>query len=263
MNANDTQHLEAQLRRAAQNFAYPPTPQLVHAPSLRLDRLYRQPRRVSTLRRLAVSFTLALLALLSGMLSTPQARAALAEFLQIGAVRIFQQMPPPTALPVFASPPAGAHPTPDNLAGLGDLLGETDLATARQRVHFHIRLPAYPPDLGAPERVFLQDMNGSLLILVWPNATQPQRARLSLHIIAPGSFALSKTQPQVVQETQVNGRPAVWAEGPYLLVVKNAEIAVQRLLDGHVLIWEQDGLTYRLETGLPIDEALRIAESLE
>jgi hypothetical protein len=35
-----------------------------------------------------------------------------------------------------------------------------------------------------------------------------------------------------------------------------------RLVEGHVLIWADGSLTYRLETELPLDEALRIAESL-
>ena len=35
------------------------------------------------------------------------------------------------------------------------------------------------------------------------------------------------------------------------------------LVDGPVLIWTTDkGVTYRLETGLPLKEAVRIAESL-
>jgi hypothetical protein len=36
----------------------------------------------------------------------------------------------------------------------------------------------------------------------------------------------------------------------------------RRLVSGHVLIWEEDGLTYRLETDLSMEEAVAIAESL-
>jgi hypothetical protein len=230
--------------------------------------------------------TLALLALLAGLLATPGARAAMAEFLQIGVVRIFQRppedmLPPPTAQPVFnpstsASPSAEQtprmapsptavtpRPTPVDLAGLSSVFGELPLAEARRRVDFPVRLPSYPPDLGEPDQVFLQKMNGNLLILAWADPQQPQRARLSLHIITPGSFTLSKIAPKVLQETQVNGLPAIWAEGPYLLLLDNGDTDIRRLIDGHVLIWEQDGMTYRLETDLPMDEAVRIAESLQ
>jgi hypothetical protein len=33
-------------------------------------------------------------------------------------------------------------------------------------------------------------------------------------------------------------------------------------VDGHVLIWTEGAITYRLETALPESEAIRIAESL-
>jgi hypothetical protein len=35
-----------------------------------------------------------------------------------------------------------------------------------------------------------------------------------------------------------------------------------RLVDGHVLIWADGDITYRLETNLLLEEAIRIAESL-
>ena len=33
-------------------------------------------------------------------------------------------------------------------------------------------------------------------------------------------------------------------------------------VEGNVLIWEEDGVTFRLETSLPLDEALAVAGSL-
>jgi hypothetical protein len=36
-----------------------------------------------------------------------------------------------------------------------------------------------------------------------------------------------------------------------------------RLIDGHVLIWTDGNLTYRLETDLSLEEALKVAESLQ
>jgi hypothetical protein len=35
------------------------------------------------------------------------------------------------------------------------------------------------------------------------------------------------------------------------------------LINGHVLIWEEGNITYRLETALPLEEAIKIAESLQ
>jgi hypothetical protein len=36
-----------------------------------------------------------------------------------------------------------------------------------------------------------------------------------------------------------------------------------RLIEGNVLIWTEGDLTYRIETDLSLEEAIRIAESLQ
>jgi hypothetical protein len=36
-----------------------------------------------------------------------------------------------------------------------------------------------------------------------------------------------------------------------------------RLIEGHVLIWENGNITYRLETALDLKEAVKVAESLK
>jgi len=66
-----------------------------------------------------------------------------------------------------------------------------------------------------------------------------------------------------IQEDEINGQQAIWAVGPYPLMMSNGRLRVERLIDGHVLIWADDDLTYRLETDLSLDEAIKIAESLE
>jgi hypothetical protein len=70
--------------------------------------------------------------------------------------------------------------------------------------------------------------------------------------------------PEIIQETQVNGGNAVWAVGPYpLRVYGGDEIDFTRLVDGNVLIWADEDLTYRLETDQSLEEAIKIAESLK
>ena len=128
---------------------------------------------------------------------------------------------------------------------------------------FPILLPTYPSDLGRPDKVYLQDLGGSMLILVWLDPVQTGRVRMSLHEIAPGSWAIGKFNPPAIQDTSVNGQPAVWAEGPYMLEARNHNYVNRRLIVGHVLIWAQGKITYRLETDLPLEEAIKIAESLQ
>lgn len=229
----------------------------------------------------------AVLFLLAGLLAVPQVRAGLLTFLRIGAVRILLTAPTPTPTPPpptpteapsvpTAGPAAGSgptatpSPTPTQvpptptatpLASVLDLAGATTLEEAQAQVGFPIRLPSYPPDLGPPDRVFLQDLGGPAVILVWLAPDQPDRVRLSLHLLGPDIIA-QKFQPQVVQETTLHGQRALWTTGPYLLQLRNGAFEMRRLIEGHVLIWEQDSVTYRLETDLPLEEAIRIAESL-
>jgi hypothetical protein len=69
--------------------------------------------------------------------------------------------------------------------------------------------------------------------------------------------------PKVIQETQVNGQRAVWADGPYPLIMRNGDVSFTRLIEGHVLIWANGDVTYRLETDLSMEEAVKTAESLK
>ena len=76
-------------------------------------------------------------------------------------------------------------------------------------------------------------------------------------------WAIKKVEPQVIEETKVDGNRAIWTTGPYPLIFPNGDIQFERLVSGHVLIWSGLDVTYRLETNLNMDETVRIAESLE
>ncbi len=260
---SDLDQLEARLRTAAAAFAYPPTPDVAASARRRLTSV--QPPLLVR-RRLAWA-ALAVIAVLAGLLSVPQVRASILEFLQIGAIRIF--LTPPTATPApptptgTLSPTVTPRPTHTPISSLLNLAGETTLEDAQARADFTIRLPTHPADLGPPDRVYLQDLDGDFVVLVWFDSDQPEEVRLSLHMIEAGSFAGSKAEPKVIQETTVGGRRAFWAEGPYILRLTNGDMDFRRLIEGHVLIWVEGDVTYRLETDLPLDEAVQIAESLK
>ena len=255
--------LEAQLANIAPHFPYPPTPDL--AGSLK-RRLATEPGRPSLqVRRLAWGMVAAI-GLLVILLAVPPVRAAILEALRLGAVRIFLTEPTPTVTPTPPSaasplPPPTPRPSPTPLASLLDLAGETTLAGAQAQVNFPIRLPAEPPDLGPPDRVFRQHVGGTVLVLVWLDPDDPGRIRLSLHHLGSGAI-VEKVQPRVIRETTVHGRPALWTQGPYLLQLRTGEVDLRRLIDGNVLIWTEGEITYRLETDLSLAEAVRMAESL-
>lgn len=249
---------EDRLQKLARQFPYPPTPDLTH----------RIPRRwAAPTGRRRWAWALGILALLLGILLVSPVRASLLEFLQLGAVRIRflpitstsmpAPIPSPTLIGTFPAPISTASPERTGL----DLKGETTLEAAQAHVPFRIRLPTYPPDLGRPDWVFLQDWGGPVVILVWRDPARPDRARLALFQIGPGAF-VEKFAPQVLTATTVYGRPALWAEGPYLMQTRSGRWELMRLVEGHVLLWTEGEITYRLETITGMEEAVRIAESL-
>jgi hypothetical protein len=260
---------ETQVRSIARTLRYPPTPDVAGSVMPRL-RPVTGPRLFS--RPWAWSLVTVLI-LLSSLLLIPPARAAILEFIQIGIVRIFPratelpveapptEMPQPLA-PVTATPYMNAAPLLDDL---GRFAGERTLPEAQSLASssYPIRLPAYPTDLGAPDRVFVQQADGVIVIMVWLDPGQPDRMLMSLHSIPTGSWMIRKFEPRVIEKTRVNNQPAVWAVGPYPILLSNGESDYVRLIDGHVLIWEMGEITYRLESNLSLEEAIKVAESLQ
>ncbi|MCE7986342.1 MAG: hypothetical protein DYG89_34645 [Caldilinea sp. CFX5] len=253
---------EEQLQSLARTFPYPSTPDLAGAVERRLAAPPARPAAAPRFLRPVWVALLALALLLGGLLAVPPVRAALQEWLQIGAVRIW--LVEPTATPTPQPKTPTPRPTPTPLASLFDLAGATTLADAQQKAGFPLRLPSYPTTLGRPDGVFYQNIGGPAVVLVWLDIRQPARAKLSLHILGPNTFAEKGNATRLAQTT-VNGQPAFWTEGPYMLVYHRGtttDYDIRRLVEGHVLIWTEGNLTYRLETDTTMTEAVRMAESL-
>ena len=251
---------EEQLQTIARTFPYPPTPDLAGAVERHLARQPSNRHATSSaprsLRPVWVALV-ALLLLLAGLLTVPPVRAALQEWLQIGAVRIW--LVEPTATPPPQSKTPTPRPTPTPVASLFDLAGETTLAEAQQKAGFPLRLPSYPTTLGRPNGVFYQEIGGPAVVMVWLDRKQPGRASLSLHILGPNTFAEKGNGTRLAQTT-VNGQPAFWTEGPYMLVYHRGattDYDIRRLVEGHVLLWTEGELTYRLETDESMAETVR------
>jgi len=274
MNMTD---IENRLHSIASEMEYPPTPDIAEVVVTRLpkfpshfgrgERGEGHPRLFS--RKLAWSLTI-MLVLASSLMLIPPARAAIIEFIQIGIVRIFPQPTESTAgIPVTEEPEIFTPPTAAPVAELPSLIplldkiaGETKLANTQETAPYPILLPTYPADLGLPDHVYVQDVEGMMTVLVWVDPQQPEGVTMSLHFIPTGHWAINKMGPTVLQETEVNGQRAIWAEGPYPLFMRNGNVEFVRLIEGHVLIWGDGNLTYRLETDLSLEEAVKTAESL-
>ncbi len=265
-----TDPFESRIEELAGKFHYPPVPRL----DMKVMAKLRTHGAGFSARRLTWGIAV-LLALFAGLMAVPSVRAAVLEFIQIGVVRIFpapslvqtSDVPfAPTAFPGVVMP-VTATPGPTASSALIPILekiaGETTLEEARQKVAFPILLPTYPGDLGQPNLVFLQNPDKQMVVLVWLDPAKPDQIRMSLHVIQAESWMIKKFEPTVIEETTVNGQPAVWTVGPYPLLMQNGAVQMTRLIDGNVLIWAEGDLTYRLETDMDLNDAVKVAESLK
>ena len=261
---------EKQLRSLARGLEYPRTPDIAGAVSTRLRGGQgigvRGEMRLRVRTRRVASSLVILLVLFASLMLIPPARAAILEFIQIGVVRIFRAQPTPLSPPDEERPMTmvpGTATSQPLIPILERIAGETSLEEAQKEVLYPILLPSYPADLGKPDRVFVQEAEGKMTILVWIDPGRPDKIRLSLHLIPSTSWAVEKFDPAQVQETQVNGQHAIWAVGPYPLRLRNNDLDFMRLIAGHVLIWKDGEITYRLETDQGLEEAIKVAESLQ
>ena len=282
MSEQQHDRMEERLRSAAGSFRYPPTPDIAGEVTRRLT---EQPAR-RRVRSWPVARSALIAVLVLGVLmAVPPVRAAVIEVIRIGAVRVFVDENPPTALPTTAptqarpaatptrptaptrvvavdvSPTAELTPAPTATPRLAEI-GETTLEYARRRVPFPIRLPAYPKDLGRPDRVVVNDLGGAMVTLIWEDPKRPGRDRLALYALECRECVLKK-QVSEARRTEVNGRPAVWTQGPHLLEMLGPGGANEvRIVGENVLIWTVGRVTYRLESDLSMKEAVRVAESV-
>ena len=247
--------------------AYPPTPQLAQAVRARLVAAPR-PRRslwpvlVPSPRALAAGL-LALVLLGGAVLAlSPAARTTVAEWLGLRGISI-EYVP--------AAPTPAAAP-----AGIRSFLGErVTLDEARRRVPFRVRTPSLP-ELGAPDEVYVGEPppGGQVSFIYLPRPGLPAAKETGVGMlltqfrgsVEPG-FAKKLAGPDTdVRPVSVDGAPGYWIEGaPHVFIYRdaNGNIREETLrLAGNVLLWERDGITYRLESALDHDQAVRIAASL-
>lgn len=256
---------EQHLTATAGAFLFPPTPDLaqaVRSPSRR--------RSFSRSVRRAPAWAIAAALFLFALLAVPDVRAGLLNWLRLGSIEIVitptaaqTTVPRTTATTVSSATPTAGSVEP---AALRDLAGSATLESARQRVDFAISLPTYPADLGAPDRIFVQNVDGDAVLLVWLDPAQPERIRLTMQLLTSDIIGQKMLgDPADVRETSVNGQRALWVDAPHLLqFYDRGELTFgpRRLVEGNVLIWFKEGITYRLETDQPMDEVVKIAESL-
>jgi hypothetical protein len=244
--------LEGALRALGQKIAVPATPSIAPAVVARLEneRLRRSrppfPGLALWSRRRALVFAaLAVLGLL--------ALAAAARF-TIGAVQIRVQ-PIPS---VTSSPP------PFDLTGLGPARPPSAAAAS-------VRFPTGVPAGSAPDRAYIVESptGRRSVAFAWsPSPTYPKIEGTPWGLILleiPGDDELvlkTVNRFQDIVTAVVDGQPAAWIPVTHDLELRTRAGSATFSVTGNVLIWERDGVTYRLETALGFEAAVAVAESI-
>ena len=155
--------------------------------------------------------------------------------------------------------PSGAPLGP---AGLGSPVPQIDDA-----VRFDVGVPAGPlPD---EAYVFRTSSGRPAALLAWraggdQTALPGTQWRMMLIQVRGDERTLVKDveAPEDSLMVGVDGREAFWIDSPHELIVLTAEGTETFVIRANVLIWAEDGVTYRLETTLGLTEAIALAETV-
>ncbi|WP_119066040.1 hypothetical protein [Aggregatilinea lenta] len=237
---------EMRVQTLSRQFDYPPTPDIAAGVRARLQRRKRAPLRSVWVRAAVALLLIALVA----VLAIPDLRAKAFEILQLGALRVEHEGPTLT-------------PQPEGTPAFDPAL-ETTLDDARSQVDYPVLLPAYPPDLGTPDHVyFYGDLYHPTVILTWEGFNTPGKPPLSLSLY-PSDSLIVKYAASPAARPLIHGKEAFWFVQPHVFEQPSPGAdPVQRLIEANVLVWTSGDLTLRLETDWPLEEAVRLAESVE
>jgi hypothetical protein len=181
--------------------------------------------------------------------------------------------PVPTLAPATGAPDS---PSPGPLGrrlGLGEQLDLDDPVSLNERAGFHVGLPE-DPGLGPPDTAWIDDRKGGQVTLLWATgkdlpATSERDIGLLLGqfrgTVDTGFFNKVISGGTVVEPVRVAGNRGYWLSGePHVFFWEGPDGFVDdaRRWVGDVLLWADGAITYRLETSLGRDEAIRIAESI-
>ena len=247
------ERLEAALRTTAADVDYPPTPQLAAAVRARIEK--ERPVRRPSWRWQPAAVTIAVLALVcAGALAlSPGARDAVADFVGLDDVRIGFDDPAPSP----------------SIAGRGPVLGRpVTLAEAEGAVDFEVKLPELL-GLPAPEIYLTRPPTEGMVSLYYPDAyegaEEPALLVTQFEASLDGAFFKKLGVQDQVEFLTVRDVPGYWIEGTHFFYYfdESGEMHEESIrLAGNVLLWEENGVVYRIEGGFGKQEALKVAVSL-
>lgn len=265
----DDADLESALVDLRAHIEYPREPDLAPRVRREIETASRRSRpwwRVPRGQALGVAFAVAVLVAAALLTLSPATRTAVARFLGIGGVRI-----------EFGD--RKRSPSPETPAGIDLFLGRrTTLEEARRLATFPILKPP-SASVGDPDMVYVASAApGPRVSLVYraggryrlhrlPRQPETGFGMVLTQFEAPvQDFLIKKLvgQGATVEPAKVHQQPAYWVRGRHLVYPyqSSAGLSSAVRLAGNTLLWERDGVTFRLESGLDKAEALLIAESI-
>lgn len=215
--------------------------------------------RWRSIPRVAVVVAIITVALVAASLAFPGARRAVADWLGISGIEIHVKDEVPTHTVTVRT-----------LTDL-DLGQEISFEDAQDSVEFPI---AVPSGFGEP-RVFLRTppVGGAVSLAYAPEPGLPRTRETGVGMLITQFEA--RLDPELIKKMPTTsilqpvdmGDLGYWLEGaPHTVMFLDANGQVQEgstRLAGNTLLWEEDGVSYRLESSLDRDEALEIARSME
>ena len=245
--------LERLLQVTAAKTAYPATPDLTNSVLARIAGTSPKPQprlRPSTPKPLVALLLLLALISIAALLVTPS-RDAIARFFGVEGSKI--EVVPVLPTPAIITTPVRA----DSPRPIGTPLPLGDIAEA---VGFE---PALPATADLPLQSSVLFYGDQAVVVVQYADFDLWQARLQ----QGATFGKLALPDSVLLELTVNGDPATWLSGGthfvhYLDSDGNPVAGSSRTVNRSTLIWRTPHAFYRLETDLPLAEALRIAESL-
>jgi hypothetical protein len=252
--------IERRLIDLGDHIAFPETPDF--GPGLR-RRLAAQPERVErrTWRRLALVAVAAAVVVALAAVAYPPTREVVARFLHLRGVTIERTSTLPSPRP---------SATPTDTVGSGQ---PVTLEEARRAANFTVRAPTEPTS--APTIHLGRTDSQPVISLEYPpSASLPDPHHLGIGLLVtefrgdliPEFVAKFVGPDTTVEDVQVDGVSGFWLAGaPHQIAIRarNGEFRTETLrLAENTLVWERDGVTYRIESALLKADALRVAASL-
>lgn len=216
------------------------------------------PRRPLGIRRRVLLAAAAVVLVAALVWTIPGSRRAVARWLGIGSVTVtFTETIPETAGRKYE---------------LGAPVSLADAVATAERAGWTLRAPI---SAGPPGRAFVGQPAESVTLAWTPSADLPaiEDSRLGLVLtVMPGTTDAGGMSKQASRGTtiellRVADGPAYWISGrPHEVVITNSDgdmVHETSRLAGNTLVWTEGDLTYRLESSLERDDALKLAASLE